>query len=91
MKSLFQHNWCLWINGRWKVTTRRFGHALFTPRRQGRAWSFDLVKGRVVPVAAIPDCTGTSSRRTDAGLPVVDYTKPCKPWSSFIEGELRGY
>jgi len=45
-----------------------------------------------VPVAAIPDCTGTVIQGgTDAGLPVVDYTKPCKPWSSFIEGELRGY
>ena len=46
----------------------------------------------VVPVAAMPDCTGTVIQGgTDAGLPVVDYTKPCKPWSSFIEGELRGY
>jgi hypothetical protein len=82
------------INGRWKVTPLDASGMRFSlqgAKGTGGGASI-LVKGRVVPVAAIPDCTGTVIQGgTDAGLPVVDYTKPCKPWSSFIEGELRGY
>jgi hypothetical protein len=38
----------------------------------------------------MPDCTGTVIKAgTDAGLPVVDYTKPCKPWRSFPLGEYH--
>ena len=82
------------INGRWKVTPLDASGMRFSlqgAKGPGGGASI-LVKGRVVPVAAIPDCTGTVIQGgTDAGLPVVDYTKTCKPWSSFIEGELRGY
>jgi hypothetical protein len=50
------------------------------------------VRNRVVPVAAMPDCTGTVIRGgTGGGLPVVDYTKPCKPLSIFPPGELDPY
>jgi len=46
----------------------------------------------VVPVAVMPDCTGTVIKGgTDGGLPVVDYTKPCKQFSNFVAGELRPY
>ncbi len=46
----------------------------------------------VVPVASMPDCTGTLIQGgTDGGLPVVDYTQPCKPFSSFVAGAWRPY
>jgi hypothetical protein len=47
--------------------------------------------GRVVPVAAMPDCTGTVVKGTDAGSPVVDATKHCTQWSSFGPAEMRAY
>jgi hypothetical protein len=82
------------VNGRWNVTPLDSSGMRFSlqgAKTAGGGASI-VVKGRVVPVAAMPDCTGTVIQGgTDAGLPVVDYTKPCKPWSSFIEGELRGY
>ena len=44
----------------------------------------------MVPVATMPDCTGTVIKGgTDGGLPVVDYTKPCKPWRTYPPGELQ--
>jgi hypothetical protein len=40
----------------------------------------------------MPDCTGTVIKAaTDGGLPLVDYTKPCKQFSNFVAGELRPY
>jgi hypothetical protein len=82
------------INGRWKVTPLDASGMRFSlqgAKTAGGGASI-VVKGRVVPVAAMPDCTGTVIQGgTDAGLPVVDYTKPCKPWASFVAGELRGY
>jgi hypothetical protein len=82
------------VNGRWKVTPLDASGMRFSLQgSKGASGGASVaVKGRVVPVAAMPDCTGTVIQGgTDAGLPVVDYSKPCKPWSSFIEGELRGY
>ena len=82
------------VNGRWKVNPLDSSGMRFSlqgAHGAGGAASVS-VKGRVVPVAAMPDCTGTVIKGgTDAGLPVVDYTKPCKPWSSFPPGELRPY
>jgi hypothetical protein len=50
------------------------------------------VRGRVVPVVAMPDCAGTVIRGgTGGSLPVVDYTKPCKLLSIFPAGELDPY
>lgn len=43
--------------------------------------------GVAVPTSKVPDCTGTALKQV-AGEPIVDGTKPCKPWASFppIEG-----
>ena len=83
------------INGRWKVTPLDGSGMRFSlqgAKGAGGGASVVVKTGRVVPVAAMPDCTGTVIQGgTDGGLPVVDYTKPCKPLSSFIPGELRGY
>ena len=82
------------VNGRWKVVPLDASGMRFS--LQGAHGAGDAasvsVHGRVVPVASMPDCTGTVIKGgTDAGLPVVDYTKPCKPWSSFPPGELHPY
>ena len=83
------------INGRWKVTPLDGSGMRFSlqgAKGTGGGASVAVKTGRVVPVAAMPDCTGTVIQGgTDGGLPVVDYTKPCKPLSSFVPGELRGY
>jgi hypothetical protein len=79
-------------NGRWPVTPldssgMRFSLQGAHPKGAGAS---ALLKGVVVPVAAMPDCTGTVIKAgTDAGLPVVDYTKPCKPWRRFPLGEYH--
>ena len=82
------------VNGRWKVNPLDSSGTSFSlqgTHGAGGAASV-TVSGRVVPVAAMPDCTGTVMQGgTDAGLPVVDYTKPCKPWSTFPPGEIIGY
>ena len=81
------------VNGRWRVTPldgtgTRF--SLQGARPLGGGAASVLAKGVVVPVAAMPDCTGTVIKAgTDAGLPVVDSTKPCKPWRSFPRGEYH--
>jgi hypothetical protein len=82
------------VNGRWKVDPLDTSGMRFSLQdAHGVAGTASvLVLGRVVPVAAMPDCTGTVIKGgTDAGLPVVDYTKPCKPWSTFPPGELHPY
>jgi hypothetical protein len=82
------------INSRWKVTPldssgKRFALQGAKPI-EGSASV--LPTGRVVPVAAMPDCTGTVIKaRTDAGVAVVDSTKHCKQWSNFVAGQLRPY
>ena len=82
------------INGRWKVTPldgsgKRF--SLQGAKSDASGLSVP-VAGLVVPVAAMPDCTGTVIKGgADGGLPVVDYTKPCKPWRTFPVGELDPY
>ena len=80
-------------NGRWPVTPLDSSGTRFSlqgAHPKGTAASA-LLKGVVVPVAVMPDCTGTVIKaRTDAGLPVVDYTKPCKPWRRFPPGEYHG-
>jgi hypothetical protein len=38
--------------------------------------------GAAIPSSRFPDCTGTSVKQA-SGKPVVDGTKPCKPWSMF--------
>ena len=84
------------LNGRWKVNPldtsgMRFSLQGAHPVKTGGA-SVSVKTGRVVPVSAMPDCTGTVIQGgTDGGLPVVDYTRPCKPFSSFLPGELRPY
>jgi hypothetical protein len=79
-------------NGRWPVTPLDSSGTRFSlqgAHPKGAAASV-LGEGVVVPVAAMPDCTGTVIKAgTDAGLPVVDYTKPCKPWRSFPLGEYH--
>ncbi|HJX66537.1 MAG TPA: hypothetical protein VJ860_21585 [Polyangia bacterium] len=82
------------VNGRWKVDPLDTSGVRFSLQgAHGVVGAVSvLVMGRVVPVAAMPDCTGTVIKRgTDGGLPVVDYTKPCKPWSTFPPGELHPY
>jgi hypothetical protein len=82
------------INRRWKVTPldstgKRF--SLQGSKAPAGAGSVSAT-GRVVPIAAMPDCTGTVIKgATDAGLPVVDATQPCKQWSNFVAGQLRPY
>jgi hypothetical protein len=82
------------INRRWKVTPLDDSGMRFSlqgAHGAGGAASIP-VQGRVVPVAAMPDCTGTVIKAaTDGGLPLVDYTKPCKQFSNFVAGELRPY
>ena len=83
------------VNGRWKVNPLDGSGMRFSLQGAKGAVggaSVAVKTGRVVPVASMPDCTGTVIQGgTDGGLPVVDYTKPCKPLSSFVPGELRGY
>jgi hypothetical protein len=78
------------INQRWKVTPLDASGMRFSLQGAHGTGSASLsVNGLVVPVAAMPDCTGTLSKKgTDGGLPVVDYTKPCKPWRTFPSGQL---
>ncbi len=82
------------INGRWKVSPLDSSGMRFSLQgAHGGGGAVSIaVDGLVVPVASMPDCTGTVIKGgTDAGLPVVDYTKPCKPWSTFPPGELHPY
>ena len=82
------------VNGRWKVNPLDDSGMRFSLQGShgaGGAASIP-VTGRVVPVAAMPDCTGTVIKAgADGGLPVVDYTKPCKPWRSYLPNELLPY
>jgi hypothetical protein len=82
------------VNGRWKVNPLDSSGTRFSlqgAHGAGGAASV-LASGRVVPVAAMPDCTGTIIKGGKAaGLPVVDYSKPCKPWSTFPPGEVIPY
>lgn len=79
------------VNGRWKVTPLDSSGMRFSLQgvhSTGGPASM-IASGRVVPAAAMPDCTGTVIQGgTDGGLPVVDYSKPCKPWSTFPPGEI---
>jgi hypothetical protein len=82
------------INRRWKVTPLDGSGMRFSLQGAHGAGGAASIPagGRVVPVAVMPDCTGTVIKGgTDAGLPVVDYTKPCKQFSNFVAGELRPY
>jgi hypothetical protein len=82
------------VNGRWKVNLLDGSGMRFSLQgvHGGGGAASVSVRGRVVPVAAMPDCTGTVIRGgTGGGLPVVDYTKPCKPLSIFPPGELDPY
>ncbi len=78
------------INQRWKVTPLDGSGMRFSLQgAHGTGAASISVAGLVVPVAAMPDCTGTVIKGgTDGGLPVVDYTKPCAPWRTFPPGEL---
>lgn len=81
-------------NGRWKVapadsTGTRFD--LVGSQASSVAPGYSGTDGVVVPVAAMPDCTGTLGKGTDAGLPTVDSTKPCKPAEAFIKNEAVYY
>jgi hypothetical protein len=38
--------------------------------------------GAAIPTSKVPDCTGTALKQP-AGEPLVDGTKPCKPWAVF--------
>ena len=82
------------INRRWKVTPLDGSGMRFSLQGAHGAGGAASIPagGRVVPVAVMPDCTGTVIKGgTDGGLPVVDYTKPCKQFSNFVAGELRPY
>jgi hypothetical protein len=83
------------VNGRWKVSPLDSSGMRFSlqgAHGAGGGTSAAVKTGWVVPVAAMPDCTGTVIQGgTDGGLPVVDTTKPCKPWSNFDPGEMRSY
>jgi hypothetical protein len=82
------------INRRWKVTPLDSSGMRFSLQGAHSAGgaSVPVKAGHVVPVAAMPDCTGTVIKGgTDGGLPVVDYTKPCKQWADFVPGDLRPY
>jgi hypothetical protein len=50
-----------------------------------------MSEGWVVPVAAMPDCTGTLSKGVGGAEPVVDGSKPCGVWRAFRPNELRFY
>jgi hypothetical protein len=78
-------------NGRWKVeptdsSGTRFD--LLGSAASSFALGYSGIDGVVVPVAAMPDCTGTMGKGTDAGLPTVDSSKPCKPADSFPKDEV---
>ncbi len=81
-------------NGRWKVDPVDSSGTRFS-LRGSQASSFAPTSaesdGVVVPVAALPDCTGTLSKGTDAGLPTVDSTKPCQAAASFPQDEMIHY
>jgi hypothetical protein len=82
------------INRRWKVTPLDDSGMRFSLQgAHGAGGAASITAGgRVVPVAVMPDCTGTVIKGgTDGGLSVVDYTKPCKQFSNFVAGELRPY
>jgi hypothetical protein len=82
------------VNGRWRVSPLDSSGMRFSLQgaHGGGGAASIAVDGLVVPAASMPDCTGTVIKGgTDAGLPVVDYTKPCKPWSTFPPGELHPY
>jgi len=83
------------VNGRWPVTPLDSSGLRFSLQgAQGVMGGASLLVAHayVVPVASMPDCTGTLIQGgTDGGLPVVDYTQPCKPFSSFVAGAWRPY
>ena len=82
------------VNGRWKITPLDDSGMRFSLQGAHGAGGGTsvVVAGHVVPVASMPDCTGTVIQGgTDAGHPVVDSTKPCLPFSSFADGTIRAY
>jgi hypothetical protein len=81
-------------NGRWEVEpTDSSGTRFNLLGSQPSQFAADYFGGEgvVVPVAALPDCTGTMGKATDAGLPTVDSSKPCTPAASFPNHEMIYY
>jgi hypothetical protein len=47
--------------------------------------------GTAVPTANMPNCTGTAIKQASGAPPVVDGTKPCAPWRSFVRNGSPDY
>jgi len=43
--------------------------------------------GSVIAASRLPDCTGTTIKQASGAAPVVDATKPCRPWLSYPDFE----